>query len=239
MEIIPQKYAYLAGSLYFLAVWLALFWKWPNRRLPMAIIGALFIGLGLFAEYFWWLKDWWNPQTITGTKIGIEDVILSFTLPGISVLIYKFFFGKDLDGKFELSQKTFLAATRKFLPVFLVSFGATAVLFFVFQIHSVISTSIGMLTASFIILDRRKDLFPAMLWSAFLMPLISIPAYFIFVFLSPGSVDVFWNFYQITGYKLIGIPIEDILWFALAGFLMGGIVEFGFDFRLIDEKKSS
>lgn len=239
METIPQKYAYLAGSLYFLAVWLAFFWKWPNRRLPMAAIGALFIGLGLFAEYFWWLKDWWHPQTFTGTKIGIEDVILSFTLPGISVLIYKFFFKKDLDGKFEMNQKTFLTATRKFLPVFLVSFGSTAVLFFVFHVHSVISTSIGMLIASFMIIERRKDLLPAMLWSAFLMPTISIPAYFIFVFLSPGSVDAFWNFSQITGYRLIGIPIEDILWFALAGFLMGGVVEFGFDFRLIDEKKSS
>jgi hypothetical protein len=125
------------------------------------------------------------------------------------------------------------------LPVFLVSFGSSAVLFFVFHMHSVISTSIGMLIASFLVLKRRKDLLSAMVWSAFLMPVISIPAYFVFVFLSPGSIDTFWNFSQITGYKLIGIPVEDVLWFALAGFLMGGIVEFGFDFRLVDEKKLS
>jgi hypothetical protein len=237
--MLNEKYAYLTGSLYFLAIWLAFFWKWPNRRLPMVIIGAFFIGLGLFAEYFWWLSDWWRPKTFTGTKIGIEDIVLSFTLPGISVLIYKFFFKKDLDGKFRLTGKIFLAAVQKFLPVFFVSFGSTAVLFFFFHVHSVISTSIGMLIASLIVLEHRKDLLPAMFWSAFLMPVISIPAYFVFVFLSPGSIDAFWNFSQITGYKLIGIPIEDILWFALAGFLMGGIVEFGFNFRLIDEKKLS
>ncbi|MCX6766706.1 MAG: lycopene cyclase domain-containing protein [Candidatus Moranbacteria bacterium] len=238
MEIIPQKYAYLAGSLYFLAVWLAFFWKWPNRRLPMATIGAFFIGLGLFAEYFWWLSDWWHPKTFTGTKIGIEDIILSFTLPGISVLIYKFFFKKDLDGKFELDKGTFIAAAQRYLPIFLISFVSAIILFSAFHVHSVISTSVGMMIASLMVMIRRKDLLPAMLWSAFLMVVVSIPAYFIFIFLSPGSIDAFWNFSQITGYKLTGIPIEDILWFALAGFLMGGIVEYGFDYRLVDEKNA-
>lgn len=205
----------------------------------MVIIGILFIGLGLFAEYFWWLTDWWNPQTVTGTKIGLEDTILSFTLPGISVLVYKFFFKKDLDRKFELNKSIFLAAVRRFFFPFLISFGSTAVLFFVFHAHSVVSTSAGMLIASFMVLERRKDLLPAMLWSAFLMVAVSVPAYFVFIFLSPGSIDAFWNFSQITGYKIIGIPIEDVLWFALAGFLMGGIVEFGFGYRLVDEKRLS
>lgn len=234
-----HKYAYLGGSLYFLAIWLVFFWKWPNRRLPMVIIGALFIGLGLFAEYFWWTADWWHPQTATGTKIGLEDIILSFTLPGISVLVYKFFFKKDLDRKFKLNKSIFLAAARKLLPVFLFSFGSTAVLFFALHVHSVISTSAGMLIASFIVLARRKDLLPAMFWSALLMVAVSIPAYFVFIFLSPGSIGAFWNFFQITGYRIIGIPIEDVLWFTLAGFLMGGVVEFGFGFRLVNEKKLS
>jgi len=234
--MIGEKYVYFTATLYFLAIWLAFFWRWPRRRMPMIIIGALFVGLGLFAEYFWWLSDWWHPQTLTGTKIGIEDIILSFTLPGISVLAYKFFFKKDLDGKFDLTIENFFAAAGRYLPVFLFSFGTTATLFFVFSLHSVISTSAGMLVASFVVFIQRKDLLPAMLWSAILMPIISVPAYFVFIFLSPGSVAAFWNFSQITGYKPIGIPIEDILWFALAGFLMGGIVEYGFGHKLVDEK---
>jgi len=236
MEIIPQKYAYLAGTLYFLLVWTYFFWKWPRRRLPMLVIGIAFIGLGLFAEYFWWLKDWWHPQTLTGTKIGIEDAILSFTLPGISVLVYKYFFKKDLEKKFELTKNTFFRAARKFTPIFLISFGTTCLLFFAFQTNSVISTSAGMSVAAVWILLRRKDLISAMLWSAVLMVIVSLPAYLIFVLLSPGSIQAFWNMPQLTGYKIIGVPAEDIFWFALAGFLMGGIVEYGFDYRLVDEK---
>ena len=235
--MIPLRYTYFVGTLYFLAIWLFFFWKWPRRRKPMVIIGTLFVTLGLFAEYFWWLPDWWHPQNLTGTRIGIEDVILSFTLPGILVLNYKFFFKKDLDREFKLDKSTFLVAVRRFTPVFILSFVVSSMLFFIFHIHSVISTSAGMLVAIFIIITSRKDLFPAMLRSAVLAIIISIPAYLVFVLLSPGSIAAFWNFSQITGYKIIGIPIEDIIWFALAGFLMGGIVEYGFDHRLVDEKR--
>lgn len=203
----------------------------------MIIIGTLCVALGLFAEYFWWLNDWWHPQNLTGTRVGVEDVILSFTLPGVSILLYKFFFKKDLDRKFELNKKTFLAATWRFAPVFIASFGAANLLFFVFHIHSAIGTSAGMLIAIIFVLLRRKDLLPAMLWTAILALVLSIPAYLIFVLLSPGSIGAFWNFSQITGHRIIGIPIEDIIWIALGGFMMGGIVEYGFGYRLVDAKE--
>jgi hypothetical protein len=235
--MIPYRYVYFIGTLYPLAFWFFFFWKWPRRRRPMIIIGTLCIALGLFAEYFWWLNDWWHPQTITGTKIGLEDVILSFTLPGVSILLYKFFFKKDLDEKFELTEKTFLAAIWRFAPVFIASFGTTSLLFFVFHIRSTIATSAGMLIAIIFVLMHRRDLFPAMFWTAILAMVLSIPAYLVFILLSPGSVDSFWNFSQITGYRVIGIPIEDIAWIALGGLMMGGIVEYGFGYRLVDEKK--
>lgn len=235
--MLPYRYTYLVGTLYFLAIWLLFFWKWPKRRWPMIFVGFLYLGLGIFAEYFWWTKDWWHPQTITGTKIGPEDFILSFTVSGISILVYKFFFKKDLDRGFEMNGKTLLAATQKLAPLFFASFGVSSLLFFTFHIRSVISTSVGMIVSIVFVLARRKDLLPAMFWSAILLTAISIPAYFVFIFLSPGSVEAFWNFSQISGLKIIGIPIEDVIWFALAGFMMGGIVEYGFGYKLINEKE--
>lgn len=205
----------------------------------MVIIGIFCVVLGLFAEYFWWLKDWWHPQTLTGTKIGLEDVILSFTLPGTSILVYKFFFRKDLDRNFELNKKIFFAATRRFAPVFIASFGIASLLFFVFHVHSAISTSAGMLLPIAVVLARRRDLFPAMFWTAILAILLAVPAYLVFIFFFPGIVETFWDFSQITGYKFLGIPVEDIAWLALGGFMMGGIVEYGFGYKLVDEKELS
>jgi len=231
------KYSYLVGNLYLLAIWLYFFWKWPNRRIPMLVVGLMFLPVGLGAEYFWWTIDWWHPQTITGTRLGIEDAILSFSLPGISILIYKFFFKKDLEGRFELNRKYFLAALHRLAPVALFSFSTTAILFYIFHVPSFISTSIGMLVAGIYILTFRNDLLPALLWSALLMVLVSLPIYFLWQAATPGIIEKFWNLSQMTGYKIFRIPVEDIIWFALVGFVMGGFVEYAFDYKLTDDKK--
>jgi len=231
------KFSYLAGNLYLLAIWLYFFWKWPNRRIPMLIVGLLFLPIGLGAEYFWWTADWWHPQTITGTRLGIEDVILSFSLPGISILIYKFVFRKDLEGKFELNRKSFLAASLKLAPVALLSLGTTIVLFYIFRVPSFISSSVGMLIAGLYFLYFRRDLLPALLWSALLMVAISLPIYFLWQTASPAIIEKFWNLPRMSGCEIFHIPIEDIVWFALVGFVMGGFVEYAFGYSLVDAEK--
>ncbi len=230
-----MKFAYFAGNLYFLAIWLYFFWKWPNRRLPMIVLGLLDIPLGLFAEYFWWTVDWWHPQTITGTRIGIEDVLLSFTVPSIALLIYKFAFKKDLDRKFVFNKSTFFDATRRLIPLVLFSFGATATLFYIFHIPSFTSTLIGMFLAGLYIISHRRDLASAALWSAVLMVAVSLPVYILWEISIPGILESFWNMPALTGLVVAGAPIEDILCFALAGFVMGVVAEFAFGYRLINE----
>ncbi|MFA7209406.1 MAG: lycopene cyclase domain-containing protein [Parcubacteria group bacterium] len=234
--MLSSKFAYLLGDLYFLAIWLYFFWKWPNRRKPLWVVGTLAIIVGVCAEYFWWTSDWWYPKTITGTRIGIEDILLSFTLPGISALVYKFFFNKDLDRKFELNKKTFFAAMRRLTPMVLISFGAAAVLFYFFHVASFISTPVGMLIAGLYILYFRNDLAAPVLWSALLVALISLPVYIFWQIAVPGFIDDFWNISRLSNFRIFGAPVEDIIWFAMAGFVMGGLVEYAFDHRLVDAK---
>jgi hypothetical protein len=205
----------------------------------MLVIGLLFIPAGLSAEYFWWTVDWWHPKTLTETRIGIEDTILSFTLPGISVLIYKFFFKKDLNREFEFNQKTFLAALFRMIPWAIFSIGLTIILFYIFHIPSFISTNIGMLFAGLYILYFRKDLLSALLWSALLMVMISLPIYFLWQAATPGIIGEFWNMSQMTQIEIFNVSFlfEDIIWFALVGFVMGGFVEYAFGYKLVDEKE--
>jgi hypothetical protein len=235
--MIALKLSYLAGNLYLLAIWIYFFWKWPNRRIPMLVVGLIFIPIGLSAEYFWWTVDWWHPQTLTGTRLGIEDIFLSFSLPGISILIYKFVFKKDLDEKFELNKKTFLAATFKLIPIVFFSLGTTAILFYIFHVPSFFSSSAGMLIAGLYILYFRRDLYPTLFWSALLMVLVSLPIYFLWQAATPDIIEKFWNLPQMTGAGIFHIPIEDVIWFALVGFCMGGLVEYAFGYRLVDTKE--
>jgi len=85
------------GSLYFLSIWLFLFWRVPQHRKNMIFFGLLLAGPAMIGEYLWWTKDWWHPQTITGTRVGIEDFIASFTHLTIPSFIYKYTFGKTSD----------------------------------------------------------------------------------------------------------------------------------------------
>lgn len=239
MEIIPQKYAYLVGSLYFLAIWLILFWRWPNRRRYMLIVGAIFMWLGIFTEYFWWTKDWWQPATITGTKIGIEDFIMSFTHASIPILIYKLVFSKRLDRKFILNKRTFASALMKFFPLFFVSFVPTSILFYAFHLTSFTSTCIGMIFVGIFIAIRRPDLILAQIWTAFLMVLISLPVYLLGNVTSPGVIEAFWKLPGLATQKIVGVPVGDIVWYALLGFFLGGIIEYAFGYALVDEKFTS
>jgi len=205
----------------------------------MLIFGAVFMWLGIFAEYFWWTKDWWQPETIMGTKIGIEDFIMSFTHASIPVLIYKFFFSKSLNRKFALGRKIIYSAMMKFMPLFFVSFFVAAALFYFFQFNSFTSSCIGMLLAGIFIASARLDLFLAQLWSAALMVLITLPVYILGSIASPGVINEFWKLPGFATQKIIGIPAGDILWYALLGFFMGGIIEYVFGFRLVDETSST
>lgn len=82
----------------------------------------------------------------------------------------------------------------------------------------------------------RFDLFRAQLWSAFLMVLISLPVYILGNITSPEAITSFWILPGFATQKIIGIPIGDILWYALLGFFLGGIIEYVFDYRLADKK---
>lgn len=233
MTTIPFQYLYLLGSLYFLAVWFVLFLIMPTYRRGMVALGLVFMGIGVVAEYLWWTRDWWHPATMTGTLVGLEDLIMSFTHIAIPALLYKLFFRRDASGRFDFSLKMIRLGVKRLIPLFLVSFVPTAILFYVFGLHSFVSTVIGMFLAGVYILARRKDLLGAALWSALLMVLIALPIYWIGLVVAPDAIDAFWNFSQITGIRLLGIPLEDIVWYALLGFFMGGIFEYLFDFRLV------
>ena len=41
-----------------------------------------------------WTVDWWQPETVTGTRAGIEDAILGFTNGGLGAVLYEVVFKK-------------------------------------------------------------------------------------------------------------------------------------------------
>lgn len=236
MDMICGKYYYFLGSLYFLFVWTAIFLKLKRYRKKMILCGLAF-WIGLIAEYFFWTRDWWHPTTITGTRIGIEDVIMCFTHLGIPIFIYKGVFQretqKNIFSKYELADRFI----NNFI-IYFISFLVAAGLIFYFKVHSFAATFIGMVLAGSYIALKRKDLFSPMVWSGVLVMLIAIPPYRFSILICPGAIEKLWNIGQISGIMLLGIPLEDLIWYWMLGFILGGAYEYLFEFNLLPKQKN-
>lgn len=65
-----------------------------DLRREIFFISILISIISVLTSYCWWTKDWWRPNTVTGTIVGIEDFIIGFTAGGIMSVIYDFIFNK-------------------------------------------------------------------------------------------------------------------------------------------------
>jgi len=89
------SYAYLAGSLAMLFIWLILYLLRKDTRREMWALGIYSGIASLIASWLWWTKDWWFPPNIMNTRVGIEDFIIGFSCGGIAAVIYEEVFKKD------------------------------------------------------------------------------------------------------------------------------------------------
>lgn len=232
----PTKYLYLIWSLYFAFIALLMYYKMLKYRKPMLILWLAIFWAGPVSEYFWMTKDWWHPETITWTIIGIEDFIFSFSHIIIPMFIYKLVFKKDTDKDFKKENIIVKNAIKNFILWFLIPFTVSWILFWIFQINSVLSVLIGMLLSCFTIVFLRKDLFiPSILW-AIIIVIIALPAYLLLEYLNPEYIEKLWFMSKLTWILWLWIPIEDIIWYAIYWFMMSGAYEFIFDFKLVDRK---
>lgn len=94
--MIPYKYTYFVGTIIFFIPWLILYlWRKDIRKQMLQL--SIWVAIGsLITAYFWWTIDWWRPETITGTRIGLEDLLLGFSNGGIAAVIYEEVFRKRL-----------------------------------------------------------------------------------------------------------------------------------------------
>lgn len=219
--IVPYKFSYLVGDLLFLIPWIILFFYRKDVRKEMIFMGLILLFMGLLYEPLWWTTDWWHPPTITGTKIGIEDFLLGFTNGGIGAVIYEVIFRMRL---YKKSKEQHVLGVIVLLMLF---FSITALFVWLFHISSFIATSVSMITTGFILAYLRKDLFISAFISGFLLVIVSMPVYLILMLLSPGWIEKVWDFQKLSGFLIAGIPIEDLIFYFLVGFLSSYLYKYG------------
>ena len=90
---------FLIGSFFILIIWVIFYYHRKDVRKEMIFMSILVSIMGVILDAFFWTKDWWHPETITGTLIGVEDIIAGFAIGGITAVLYEEIF------KIKLSKK--------------------------------------------------------------------------------------------------------------------------------------
>jgi hypothetical protein len=214
---ISERYAYgyLIGAIAYVLLWALIFWRRPDLRREMMVMSALSVLYGLPHEYFLWTRDWWHPPTITGTRVGLEDLLYAIGNGGTLAVLYAVVFRRRLVQVVPASSLVF-----RLLP-YLVNGFMPPLLVAVTGLHSFIASGIGALLALAVILRARPDLIRVAVGSAVIGTLVSLPFYGLMEGLLPGFIASSWYIDRLSGILLLGIPIEDLIWYFYTAMVFG------------------
>lgn len=215
---IPMEYIYLIANIPFSIVWLIIFLRRKDLRHEMFIM-SLLVGLAsILTSYFWWTDDWWRPLTLSGTRVGVEDIILGFTTGGIMASVYEFFFKKTLYHKVKPFWHTLIVSVTSLVVLM-------EILMRGFSFTSFYASTLSLVLVISLMLVLRRDLTVSAFSSAVLMTLISTLFYGAIILLSPQWIDKTY-LPTLSGLRVAGVPIEEFVFWFLAGAFFGPFYEF-------------
>lgn len=231
--MVDYTYAYLLKGIIFLIIWLALFLWRKDIRKEMLIISVIFAFAGPLANLPY-LQDWWNPFFLT--NIPLEDFLVGFMIGGIAAVIYEIAFAKKIKSKIKNKKKE-LERNINFLTIIsllaILFFGS----FYLLKLNSLLSTIIAFVVPLAIIWIKRKDLILDSLISGVLLLVVAMVVYTLLELLTPGWVQAFWLFENIPNIVILNVPLDDVIWYFLAGAFIGPLYEYWQEGKLINAKK--
>ena len=234
--MINHQYSYLIGTIFLFGIWLMIYLKRKDIRKEMLGISVFFL-LFSFTEIIYYY-DWWRPQTITHTIIGFESFLFAFSYSGIVSVLYEVVFQKQLRRtRLPLSLRKnhklyFLVEGTLLVGLFLYSF-------FVLHINSLLTILITLTTGIILIWIYRPDLIMSSIISGILSVIIMVPVFLFTEFITPGVVLEFWLFKNVAPIIILGVPIDDFLFYLFTGMFIGPLYEYWHESRLVTLKKNT
>jgi hypothetical protein len=232
--MINNKYAYLVGTLLLLVIWVYFYFRRKDTRKEMLLISLIFLFTG-FADVFY-LKDWWHPQTVTGTVPGIESFLFAFSYPGIVAVLYEQFFRKKLRIE-KLKKGKKKIKNIKFTLLFLIVIFFIFVGYYIFNLNTWQATLLSLILGTLFIWIERRDLIIDSIYSGILALVIVIPVFAFVEFLFPGAIRDAWLFENVPEIIIFYVPIDDFIYYLVVGAFIGPLYEYWQEAKLVNLKK--
>jgi hypothetical protein len=220
-----MKYAWLIWSLIALCSWAIIYWRRPEFRLEMLRVSIWTSLLGLTEPLF--VPEYWSPPSLFNlaekTGFDIESLIFSFSIGGIGAVIYKLFVpvrSVPMAEEERVNAKHKLHRLILFIPV-----GIFIVLSAFTNLNHIYCGVIALFFGGIATLYCRPDLKIAIWFGGLAFLAIYIVYFGSLLLVYPEYVNMYWNLPELTGIKIIGIPLEELLFSFTFGMYWSGLYE--------------
>lgn len=230
-------FAYLVGALLFDAAWLACFLV--GKKYRRQIIWGTVVTAPLALTSFLFVPQYWTPPSLFDLdarfRLGIEDFLWAGAVGGIASAV----------GEMVLKER--LAARRKhprkkhYAP-FIVMLAVFVVLWARHPDKNIYNTAMAFTACALVVTFLRSDLIPTMLVGAVVFTVLYFLLFLYFLRLYPDFVECYYNLRNISGIRLQGVPIEELMFAASGGAVWSVAYEYvqgyrfapGGGFRLVE-----
>lgn len=214
------EYSYLYATISVGLFWGYFFLIRPDLRPVMVLLSSLF-GIGGILSEFVYASDWWDPITLTGTIVGVEDFLFGFFFSGSVAVCYEVIFCKTNEKREQL-PKWPVRFRYIALIICIVFFGSTLVFF----LHSFIATILAFGICILLILGLRRDLLANAVTGAIFSSLLAFTFFGVPELIHSGWIDSTWSFQNLSGIFVLYVPLEDFIWFIMAGTFIAPLYKF-------------
>ena len=217
-------YVWLFWSSAFLLPWIFLYKLFPQHRNVMWRASLVMMPFGLTEPIF--VPEYWNPPSLfelaLRTGFDIESFIFSFAIGGIAAVLYNIITHKRIE-MFSVTERHH-KRHRWHRWAIVLPFALFPILYFLpwNPIHAGIT---AMLLGAIATILCRPDLKSNTLVGGILF----LTFYTIFLlglkWSAPGYIEQVWNFKALTGVRIYGLPLEELLFGFTFGLMWTGIYE--------------
>jgi phosphotransferase system glucose/maltose/N-acetylglucosamine-specific IIC component len=222
--MIPDQYVWLVWSSGFLVPWLAAYAAFPQQRKAIILASVFTAPFGLTEPLF--VPAYWNPPSLFDlaqtTGFDIESLIFSFGIGGIGAVLYNLVTGQKLAP---------VADAERYSPHHRLHDWALAIPFMSFPIlypfpwNPIYPAILAMLLGALAAVWCRRDL----VRKTWVGAILFLAYYTVFLLgvesTAPGYIERVWNLTALSGLRIAGMPIEELLFAAAFGAYWSGVYD--------------
>jgi len=221
---VATDYVYAFWTLLFLGPWISLFVGLPDQRRPMLWASLFTAPLGLSEPLF--VPEYWNPPTLfhlaATTGFDIESIIFAFAVGGVAAVLHNIVTHSPLGPvgvaerghrRHRFHRLALAAPFIAFVPLWLLPWSV------------IYASSAALLVGAAATVACRPDLARKTLIGSVLFFGYYALFFATLTWLTPGYVERVWNLDALTGVRVIGIPLEELLFAAALGACWAGLYE--------------